>query len=44
MKKFHYKCRLHGRLYEGTIEAEDSLRAREELLKKYDKVEQLWIL
>jgi len=42
MKTFYYKCRRHEILHEGTIVAEYALRAREALLRKYDKVEQLW--
>lgn len=41
---FKYEAILYNKKYEGTIESENMLRAREILLRKYDKIEQLYIL
>jgi hypothetical protein len=41
MLLFRCKCILHGRKYNVEIKAEDITRAREDLLRKYDKVEQI---
>lgn len=41
MNKYRYECTLYGKKYYGEIDAVNRLRAIENLLRKYDKVDQL---
>lgn len=44
MLLFKYEAILYNKKQEGTIKAENMLRAREFLLRKYDRIDQLYIL